>query len=174
MINQRDISSPLLRLAPEILMHIFSHAGAVDSVVLALSCRHLLRIAHLCRLRVCDRESHQAPWSRSPPPSVPRSRRCRGAEDLLQRLPPKDSRGRPSRAWNLCVDCLRYRPTRRAYWSQEMLAKMNNGEEWDGFDGDLRSAWLSAVAWFSTKVKVQCPSCHLQEALLAARIAASA
>ncbi len=77
---------------------------------------------------------------------------------LLGRLRPRDSRGRVDRTWNLCLDCCRYRPTRRGFWAAQLARTDTSG--WSRPEGEL---WQSSVKWFAAGIKVQCPDCRLAE-----------
>ena len=143
----------------EILMGIFHLVNDVDSILLALSCKTLLRVATICGLQVPNPEAHRAPWNRlSRSSSQTIHCECRSTENLLGRFCPRDVNGRRSRSWALCVDCVSYRPTRKAYWTIQ-LTKMRTSE----WDKKLDELWKSSVRWFATGVRVQCPGCRLQE-----------
>lgn len=147
----------LLKLPLEILMQVFAHSDPIDRILLALSCKSLLGISKLCKLQVPDRRAHLAPWAAQSAISGNRCR-CPTMEQLLKRFRPRDSHGKHIRSLNLCVDCMRYRPTRKAYWTA-VLAKTDT-EGWDRTQDDM---WHTAVKWFGNGVKVQCPSCRLAE-----------
>lgn len=77
---------------------------------------------------LAPRDAGRAP---QPQPSTRPAMTCRrdGLPSLLRRFRPRDSHGRISSAGNLCVHCLRFRPTRPLYWSS-VLAEMGR-DEWD-------------------------------------------
>ncbi|KFA76698.1 hypothetical protein S40288_10927 [Stachybotrys chartarum IBT 40288] len=156
-ITNVDRTSRLLVLPLEIMMLIFSHANLEDQVAIALSCKSLLRIAFTCHLQLPNPEAHRATWRRNPEQSTCN---CGILPTILQRFRPRDARGRTSRSWTLCVDCLQYRPTRKAYWSRK-LATLNI-RDWGKPEGQM---WQAAVKWFAMGVKLQCPPCHLKEHL---------
>ncbi|KAF4983395.1 hypothetical protein FZEAL_1124 [Fusarium zealandicum] len=154
----RDGSSPLFILPPEVLAQIFQQAHLVDRAMLAFSCKTLLGISELCNLQVPDRRHHIARWCsiQAKTPHAPCA--CPWMEDLLQRFRPIDSRGRLSRAWNWCIDCKRYRRTRRGYWS-DILSDQDT-QDWGKTEHQL---WRSGVDWFSRGLKRQCPTCRVGE-----------
>ena len=154
-------SCPLLRLPLEILMHIINQADLVDGVLLAVSCKFMLRISQSCHLQVPNPVTHRATWHRKSLEQVQPICRCTLSIDILNRFRPRSSQGRPSRASTICIDCVRYRPTRKAYWLA-VLAKMDT-QGWGKDEGEL---WQSAVMWFSAGVKLQCPTCRMSEAEL--------
>lgn len=134
-------------------MHIFNQAELVDAVMLALSCKHLLRTSVLCDLDVPYTWAHQAVWSRAAAsPITGPSCDCRRAVELLKRWPPTNRRG-----WNLCVDCLAYLPTKKSIWSAKRLER-----EWPNLVSH-QIQYLKAVPLFTKKLKVQCPLCHVKE-----------
>lgn len=143
----------LLALPPELLMQILAQARTTDRVILALTCKFLLEFARQCKIQTPDRQAHQASWIVS---SVSGHTHCgcKSMEDLLKRFRPKDSHGRPSRSWNLCVDCMRYLPTRKGYWSGSLRWIDTGRWTWEE-----HKEWENAVKWFGKSVKVQCPSC---------------
>ncbi|OAQ67834.1 F-box domain-containing protein [Pochonia chlamydosporia 170] len=157
-------TSPLLNLPPEILIQIFSQSPTSDAVILALTCKTLLSIATLCNLRVPTPQIHRQPWALFSTPGETSdyygtsSCSCRHLNSILSRFRPRDAQSRPSRAWNLCVDCACYRPTRQAYWSRKLGLLSSQG--WGMDRGDV---WQASVKWFAAGVKVQCPTCRLVE-----------
>ncbi|KAJ6442148.1 acid phosphatase (PhoG) [Purpureocillium lavendulum] len=77
---------------------------------------------------------------------------------LLENMRPRDARGKADRTRNLCLDCCKYRPTRRGYWAAQLARTDTSG--WGRSEGEL---WQSAVKWFAAGIKVQCPACRLAE-----------
>ncbi|KAI9155210.1 hypothetical protein HJFPF1_07787 [Paramyrothecium foliicola] len=124
-----------------------------------MSCKQLLGVVHSIHLQVPDPAAHRASWHRKAFDLELNPCKCTLLTDLLKRFKPKDAQGRASRAWTLCVDCQKYRPTRRAYWSS-ILAKMDT-QGWGKTEGDL---WQSAMTWFAAGIKLQCPLCRMREA----------
>ncbi|KAM5356441.1 hypothetical protein ACJ41O_003087 [Fusarium nematophilum] len=153
-------SSLLLSLPTEILVQIFHLAQRADKIALALSCKKLLAVSQLCKLRIPERETHARPWAQKKPSKL-LSRpycACLQIEDVLKRARPTDSHDRLSRKWNLCVDCRRYRPTRKGYWGDK-LTEIDTSN----WDKTAHRLWQSAIYWFTSGVKVQCPTCCLME-----------
>ncbi len=66
---------------------------------------------------------------------------------LLRRLMPLNARGRPSRAWAVCVDCLRYRPTKKSYWRAKQSVRVKT------------KTWGGVVKSWNMKYSLQCPEC---------------
>lgn len=159
-------SCSLLKLPPEILIQIFTQSPPVEAILLALTCRPLLSIAHLCNLQVPCPRSHRQPWALALTPLASSNLgsvstkicRCRQLGSILPRVRVGLIQSRRSRAWGLCVDCASYRPTRKSYWSRR-LDRLNT-QDWGKDRGDV---WQSAVRWFAAGVKVQCPTCQIAE-----------
>ncbi|KAI5458464.1 hypothetical protein BGZ63DRAFT_391429 [Mariannaea sp. PMI_226] len=156
-----NTSMLLFKLPPEILIHIFNETDSIaDSISLAFSCKALLRIATLCELEVPNRVAHMARWAPIPPNEGEHLQHCTcvNMEFLLQRIRQRDSRGFPSRAWSVCIDCMRCLPTRKSYWS-----RMQNEIELAEWEKDDGRKWDNVVKHFSTGVRLQCPSCVVKE-----------
>lgn len=152
---------PLLKLPLEILMLLFHHGEPEDQVMLAFSCKALLGVAALCDLQLPDPSRHRAPWASNQEQysaSCCCTCPCDIAEGLLQRLYRRDFRGRVNRKASLCVDCLRYRPTRKRYWAAK-LAEMSSHD----LDRFQEKQWTSAVKLFGARLKAQCPDCQIRE-----------
>lgn len=147
-------SSLLLALPPEILTMIFAQAPLVDRAMLAMSCKSMLDIGRLCSLSVPDRKHHRAPWSITEMDKSVDGCSCMHMEELLRRFQPRDTNGRPRRAWSWCVDCSMYQPTRRGWWVNKIKKTWSKEQ--------LSSA-TQAIDWYSRGIKRQCPSCWLRE-----------
>lgn len=157
--SQVDSSSSLLfKLPAEILVQIAQHAQPIDRLMLALSCKRMLAASKLFHLQVPDRDHHVSRWSSEPPKPKGDSCSCSLTGDLLLRFRPIDSRGRVRRAWGWCLDCNRYRPKRKRYWS-DVLRKMST-QDWRDVDYSL---WDKGVDWYNLGYKRQCPSCSRRE-----------
>lgn len=142
-------------------MLVFLHAEPEDQIMLAFSCKTLLGVAALCNLQVPDPGRHRAPWASNQDQDSAFSCwwcRCNILEGLLRRFHRRDAKGRVRRVANLCVDCLRYRPTRKRYWTA-MLAETDI-QDWDKTQ---EKRWQTSVAWFGAGVKAQCPDCRVRE-----------
>ncbi|KAF1994103.1 hypothetical protein P154DRAFT_502388 [Amniculicola lignicola CBS 123094] len=129
-------SSPFLRLPTELLLMVLYQADPLDKICLAFSCRHLLQISALASAKVPCRCKPQC-FSQE-------------IEKLLKRVKPVDARGKSKRTWGFCIDCMRYRPTRKSYWN----GKVTCGN-W--------AAWDRAVRCWNTKFSLQCPQCWGEE-----------
>ena len=163
-LNGKTQSSGLLRLPPEILMHISSQADPVDRIPMALSCKKLLAISQIKRVDAPDPIAHRAPWSANPAwrftdlDSLNPECRCGGLEVLLRQIRPRNTKGHVDRTLQLCVDCLKYLPRRKSYW----ISKRQDLET-DAWDSEVEGDWDHAAQYFSTGIKMQCPKCRLQE-----------
>lgn len=71
-------------------------------------------------LNSCLNEAPSYKYIKRPEPS---SREIMGK--LLKIAQPLNARGRPRKAWHLCVDCLQYRPMRWGYWKKKTNRKEN-------------------------------------------------
>ncbi|KAI9833986.1 MAG: hypothetical protein M1826_005891 [Phylliscum demangeonii] len=72
-------------------------------------------------------------------------------EKLLRLVRPLTAKGRRRRAWDPCVDCLRYRPTRKSYWITKDHGKLSEA---------LWETWLQR---WTSGYSMQCPECWFQE-----------
>lgn len=143
------ISSPLIHLPPEVLLHLFSQAvNPVDQLCLALTCRRLLQVSSLLVIRIPSVAKHRY----LNPPS--------GCElfPMLRRLAPLGPNGRPNRTVALCCDCLWYRPTRKSYWKKDgdKYALVEPHEH-------AREGWDGRVSSWKSRYSFQCPACWLRE-----------
>ncbi|OCK78444.1 hypothetical protein K432DRAFT_301951 [Lepidopterella palustris CBS 459.81] len=129
------LSSPFLVIPTELLIQIFRHADPLDQLCLALSCKVLLQTSALVSLKTLSLAGHRGLCS------------CRKIEEFLKRVEPLDAHGKPKRSWGYCVDCIRYRPTRKSYWKGKHT-------------GWLRTKhWEMAVTCWNVGYSLQCPEC---------------
>ncbi len=128
-------SSPLFRLPIEILIQIFKNTDNTDQLCLALTCKFLLQIAESLHLEVHSAREHELVTC------------CTTMEDILRRIKPLNRRGQPSRAWHVCLDCVRYRPTRKSYWKKRRL------------EGVGDAVWKNCIDCWNNKYSLQCPDC---------------
>lgn len=147
-----SVSSPLVRLPSELLLHLFSHTiDPLDQLCLALTCRRLLQVSSCLSMKIPSVAKHRyLSW-----------RSCGRILPLLRRLAPVDTRGRPSRTLALCCDCLWYRPTRKSYWIKDgnRYVLMEPGRFAQEFWDDKVSIWTSRFSF-------QCPACWLKERMV--------
>lgn len=132
-------SSPILCLPTEILVEIFNHAGPVDQLAFTLVCKHLLQVSTFVALKISSRVGEEV------------SHRSNIIEDLLRRIQPRNTAGRPSKAWSICVDCLQLRPTKRSYWQKKRPSRISE------------SGWQKTVRAWNTHYSLQCPECYYDE-----------
>ncbi|MCJ1243467.1 hypothetical protein MMC30_000664 [Trapelia coarctata] len=132
-------SSPFLRFPTEILVQIFQQADPLDKVSLALACKNLLQISSLVSLKTLYPIEHKAACS------------CREMEKFLIRIKPLNARGREKKTWAVCVDCMRYRPTRKSYWKRKRGHWVNTKH------------WESLLWSWNAKYSLQCPECWAEE-----------
>lgn len=157
-------SSRLLELPPETLINVFEEADPLDRVALALTCKSLLSVAILHKIKTIEPKSHRAPWSNNPAweftdfESTRPECECRLMEDLLKQIWPLNAKGRKDHTIQICVDCLRLLPKRKGYWIVT-LTKLQN-KYWTA---DAVEDWVYATKMFSSGVKIQCPRCRMQE-----------
>lgn len=123
----------------------------VEQVSLALTCRYLIQVSSLV---VFEASSALAGTK------VSRNWRRVEEDQLLRVVQPLDSRGRPRRACDFCVDCLQYRPTRKSYWKKKRPPLPPGLDKW------TRQDWESVVAQWNAKYLRQCPESWYQERLL--------
>lgn len=135
-------SSPLTRLPSEILVEIFNHVGLIDQLVLAFTCKHLLQVSTLVSLKMSNFVGARLAEG---------SKQSSIMENLLKRVKPLTAAGRPKKGWQICVDCLRYRPVRMSYWKKK---RRTGPITWDG--------WV--VHW-NDGYSLQCPECKYLEAM---------
>ncbi|KAK2798914.1 hypothetical protein FQN51_007276 [Onygenales sp. PD_10] len=148
-------TSRFLVLPTEIHLLIFNNhlTHPVDKICLALTCKRLLNTASSCRL---SRVAHHYGYHFSTRHEI---------NDLLRRVSPLDSRGRPMRAWGVCYACQYHRPTRRVYWERVL-------RQWEkqrgGGGGRLESLGVTVAKWWEVvgewqgRGSRQCPGCWLQ------------
>src|SRR2546423_4256398 len=135
--------SSLLSLLPtELLVQIFNHAGLLDQLALALTCKYLLQVSTFVCLKISSLTGKSVSCRRST------------MEELLRIVRPLYA-GRPKRAWHICVDCLQYRPTRKSYWNNYWKKKQASGLS--------ATIWESMVAHWNSRSSLQCPECYYDE-----------
>ncbi|KAL3420320.1 hypothetical protein PVAG01_08819 [Phlyctema vagabunda] len=145
-----DLSAPLLQLPTEILALIFNHADDTDRLCLALASRFLLRLSSSLNIKTLVAKEHYLACS------------CNKVEDILRRLKPLNRRGKPSKAWIICLDCSRYRPARKSYWKKWQVDRQE--ESFMPRIESLRSGWfMDRIEFWNSGSSTQCPECWLQE-----------
>lgn len=127
-----------MRLPTEVLVEIFDHTGPVDQLAFALVCKHLLQVSTFVYLKTSFLVGRRVSRHRST------------MEGLLRIVNPLNKAGRPKKAWNLCVDCLQYRPTKKSYWKNNRASGLDYWEGW-------------VVSW-NVRYSLQCPECRFHEA----------
>lgn len=151
-------------MPPEILKNVFDYCTVADQIILAVSSKRLLSVAALCRVQVPNRHAHIAPWvhQESHRGNHLPCCRCRNMGDILRRFRPRSAQRRVNRAWGICVDCMRYLPTRKRYWSSALSSVLGSGNlaVWGRAEEEM---WEFAVHCFRQGVKIQCPQCRLKE-----------
>ena len=139
---------PSLCLPTEILIEIFDHVGPLDQLSLAFVCKHLLQVSALVSLKTSAFIGESV------------SRHSSTMEKLLRRIKPLMVTGRPKKAWQICIDCLQYRLTKKSHWKK--LTKLS--ENWEGL-----------VAGWNNGYLLQCPECwHHERTAVLSRSTASA
>ena len=133
-------SCPFFSLPVEILLEIFDHADALDQIMLALSCKTLLRVSTRVRMKILLHAEHAISCQSSM------------LEQLLRRIRPLSKLGRPKRSWAVCLDCFRYRPIRKSYWKKK-----------EQFFAVEKLFWENKVNGWSMDISLQCPECAAQE-----------
>ncbi|KAI9830201.1 MAG: hypothetical protein M1826_005003 [Phylliscum demangeonii] len=135
-------ASPLLRLSGELIGHIIDRAGLVEQLALASTCKHLMHLAHLFRLKSDALAGEKV------------KRHRKQMKRLLRLLRPLTVIGSVHRGWGMCVDCLRYRPTRTSYWMEmEMEMEMDRGRV------VLPDLWEWRVKQWADTHAAPCPAC---------------
>ncbi|KAI1754659.1 hypothetical protein F4782DRAFT_493373 [Xylaria castorea] len=100
-------SSALLALPNELLLEIFAHAGSVDRLFLALTCKRLLDVSSMVIITIPSAPKHRV--------FAPRS--CKAMLGLLHGIRALNTYGKPRDASSaVCCDCYRYRPKKRKFW----------------------------------------------------------
>ena len=145
--SQVLIAKPQLRLPLELIVDIFNKCEALDRVCLALTCKHLLQVSSLVRIRIPSVAKH-----RFLPPST-----CDDVFSLLSRIAPRDDSGRLERNIGLCCDCLRYRTRQTQYWN-------NYKDKYLGM-GLSPEMWKNVVRRWHDNYNFQCPQCWGEEKL---------
>lgn len=158
----------------------------ISGVNAAVSCRRLLQVTHLLRLEVPLLQAHKRACCRFDEYSCFSASFvegtticiCHRGEDLLRAFPPLcPSTQRASRAYNLCVDCLRHLLTKGAYWDrrrrgaemrvqayrEELAPGLADPDDEGLLDFDWQEAWLESQRLFGSRLKVQCPPCAAGE-----------
>ncbi|KAH6971927.1 hypothetical protein EDB80DRAFT_733964 [Ilyonectria destructans] len=102
---QATQSSGLLALPNELLLQIFLHAGSVEQLFLALTCKRLLNISSMTVTMIPCASKHRA-----------YRLNCSAMLALLHVVRPLDGRGRFKKSWAPCCVCYRHRPKRKSYW----------------------------------------------------------
>ncbi|KAJ3455281.1 hypothetical protein MRS44_013881 [Fusarium solani] len=145
---QATQSSGLLALPNELLLQIFMHAGSVDQLFLALTCKRLLNISSMTVTMIPCTSKHRA--SRL---------NCSAMLALLHVVRPLDARGRFKKSLAPCCDCYRYRPKRKSYWKG--VEKRYRRESASG----ILVGHDSIVDSWSKKhsSSYQCPECWCEE-----------
>ena len=158
------------------------NADGVGGAVLALTCKALLQLASRHNFQVPDQKRHIANWEVCEVPKTEGNDTtntgtgadiairmnvgnvtgtgivieifpCSLLADLQRRYPPRDSKGRESRAWNLCVGCMSYLPRRKSYWDAQWEELEGSRKAWWG---STKVIWDASVRWFGDGAKVQC------------------
>lgn len=145
----RTTGSSLFRLPPEILVNILECSPYLERLCLALTCKHMLQVSSLVKIRVPSVAHH-----RHLPPST-----CYYIFDLFRRLAPRDKKHvrLPDRSIGLCCDCLRFRTRRKGFWTprgKRYVKKLGvmTADDWR----HTVKAWTSAYIF-------QCPECYCDE-----------
>lgn len=111
----------------------------------ALSCKCLLQISSLVRIRVPSVVEHMFL-----PPST-----CEDIFILFRRIAPRDDCGKLDKSMGLCCDCLRYRTRRKGFWN----SYRRNCLEMEA----VSEMWEDRVSSWHVDYSFQCPECWYQE-----------
>ncbi len=151
------LSSAITRLPTELLLFVFSELSKTDplnNLCLALTCKRLLQVSAAlpAPLHIPSVSLHRPLPSTLYAPATP----CIGMQMLLRRLRPvKPTTGRDKQTVTLCHDCLRYRPTRKAFWKAD-------GKRWLAL-GEEGVVWEWGTRSWASKSLLQCPGCYCDE-----------
>ncbi|CDM27959.1 F-box domain, cyclin-like [Penicillium roqueforti FM164] len=145
LVAEPQITCNLLSLPPELIVDILNKCEHLDRMCLALTCKRLLHVSSLVRIRIPSVPKH-----RFLPPST-----CVDIFTLLRRIAPRDNSGRPEANIGLCCDCLRYRTRRIQYWDGYEDKYLEMGVE--------PEMWDNAVSHWHSKYYFQCPECWCRE-----------
>ncbi|KAI1501063.1 hypothetical protein F5X99DRAFT_383770 [Biscogniauxia marginata] len=133
--------SRLLSLPTEILLQVFSDAGPVDKLCLALTCKRLLHVSAMIPLKIPSAAKHRKRLSLA----------CPAMLGIVRFFKPVDARGRPKKTLALCCDCYRYRPKRQSYWKG---VRKNYPT-----DSSCLAGYMDVVPSWSSGYSFQCPAC---------------
>ncbi|POR31367.1 Uncharacterized protein TPAR_08427 [Tolypocladium paradoxum] len=151
-------SSALLALPNEILLQIIAHAGSLDQLFLALTCKTMLAISSMTTIII---------------PSAPRHRAdrlsCSAMLALLHTMQPRRARGHPKKSWAPCCVCYRYRPKRKSYWKRVVRRY-----EEELSCGILAGYDLIVDSWSRKgSSSYECPGCWCEERIKTSRLPCS-
>ncbi|QUC21014.1 uncharacterized protein UV8b_05255 [Ustilaginoidea virens] len=140
--------SRLLALPNELLLQILTHAGSVDRMLLALTCKRLLAVSFMTVTMIPSASRHHA-----------YQLNCRAMLDLVHAVRPLDARGRRRVSWAPCCVCYRWRPRRKAFWNfiPKQYATEIAAGIMDDYDYIIQRWGKSRSAMY------QCPSCWCDE-----------
>ncbi|CAG8976853.1 hypothetical protein HYALB_00003462 [Hymenoscyphus albidus] len=163
------LSGPLLRLLPELQLMVLSNLEyQKDQLCLAFTCIYFMRL-----LKPILREGplyssfgfnhfvfygDNYQW-------VAECDICRESKLVfLEQLGPPIEQGRRRKGFQICMERMRYRPTRKSFW----MAKADAGEFGDtnGSEGAKlrKSSRIDVAEWRSGDPNVLCPACrHFQK-----------
>ncbi|KIX92577.1 uncharacterized protein Z520_11753 [Fonsecaea multimorphosa CBS 102226] len=140
-------SSPLFRLPHELLLEIFRLCRLPDQIAFAITCKHLLHVSTIVSLKVSRRECPD----------------LQTMEKLLKVVRPLNKAGRVKKTWLNCLDCLRWRPRKKSYWTKKLQHLP--------FRDEMRATWMpwldensdNRVLRWNENYSLQCPECWYHE-----------
>ncbi|CAG8096351.1 unnamed protein product [Penicillium nalgiovense] len=140
-----QITGDLSHLPIEVLVEIFNCSNSLDRMCLSLTCKWMLQVSSLVRIRIPSVAKH-----RFRPPST-----CADIFLLFRRIAPRDDSGRIEKSIGLCCDCLRHRTRRRQFWESYK-------KDWLKM-GVTSEHWENAVRSWHVNYSFQCPECWSRE-----------
>ncbi|PHH87830.1 hypothetical protein CDD83_8355 [Cordyceps sp. RAO-2017] len=141
-------SAALLALPTETLLQIVEHAGPVDRLFLALTCKPMLAICSMTNVTIPSAPKHYA-----------HNLGCPAMLAILRIMVPRGPGRRRKTSWGLCRNCYRYRPKKKGYWDRVV----------QGYREELACGMLvyhdEAIHSWSKRhsVSYQCPQCWCED-----------